>query len=244
MFCQDIEVAQRGNSIAVALPMSARDGDSMMAYLTPSAGGYRVSDKGSTMMRLSYEHDLSQLLSGARSQLLKTILSENGLEEDDGEFYLDVSADDLAHGLFTFGQGLTRAEDIGLWTRGRVESTFYDDLRDVLHSFLPNDAIEEEYVVPGIPNADMYPVDYYVHTNRRPLYLFGVNGSSKARLATIILQHLQNSRHDFDSLVVCADIDNLPKRDRNRLMNAANDVVPTLQETSVIQQKVEHRLAV
>lgn len=242
-FCSDVRVALSGEKVSVSLPMSARDGDRMTAYLSQTAGGWRISDMGTTMMRLSYENDLGRLLTGARAQLFETILNENGLSEDDGKLYLDVSADALTRGLFTLGQGLTRIEDIGLWTRNRTESTFYEDLRILLCGFLPaGGQLEENYIVPGLPSAESYPVDFRVQTGGRPLYLFGVNGKDKAMLTTIILQHLQQNHQSFDSMVVCSNIDDIPKPDRRRLMNAANDVVPYIQDASALKQKIEHRM--
>lgn len=243
-FCSDVRVVMNGENISVSLPMSARDGDRMTAYLRQTAGGWRISDMGTTMMRLSYENDLARLLTGARGLLFETILTENGLAEDDGELYIDVSADALTRGLFTLGQGLTRVEDIGLWTRNRIESTFYEDLRELLCEFLPTEKIEDDYIVPGLPNAESYPVDYFIRTGGRPLYLFGVNGKDKAMLTTIILQHLQQNHQSFDSMVVCSNIDEIPKPDRRRLMNAANDVIPYIQDASAIKQKLEHRMQV
>lgn len=241
-FCQDVRVTLSEGKASVALPMSARDGDQIMAYLSQTTAGWRISDMGTTMMRLSYENDLSKLFTGARGQLLETILKEGGLEEDDGEIFVEVPADALPRGLFTLGQGLTRIEDIGLWTRTRIESTFYDDLRTILDGFLPREAFEESYVVPSIPNGESYPVDYFIHTAGRPLYLFGVNTKEKAMLTTIILQHLQKARHNFDSMVICSNVEEIPKPDRRRLLNAANDVVATIQDTDAIRQKIEHRL--
>lgn len=241
-FCSDVSVMVRDDKLSVSLPMSARDGDRMTAYLSPIAGGWRVSDMGTTMMRLSYENDLGRLLTGARGQLFETILKENGLFEDDGELYLDVPADALTRGLFTLGQGLTRVEDIGLWTRNRIESTFYEDLKELLREFVPSQDMDEGYIVPGLPSAESYPVDYLIRTGGRPLYLFGVNGKDKAMLTTIILQHLQQSSHSFESMVVCANIDEIPKQDRRRLMNAANDVIPYIQDAPAIRKKIEHRM--
>lgn len=198
---------------------------------------------GTTMMRLSYENDLSKLFSGARGQLLEKILNESGLAEDDGELFMEVPADALPRGLFTLCQGLTRVEDIGLWTRTRVESTFQEDLKAILAGFLPADTLEEGYIVPQIPSGESYPIDYYIHTSGRPLYVFGVNTKEKAMLATIILQHLQKARHSFDSMVICSNIEDIPKPDKRRLLNAANDVVATIQDIDAIRQKIEHRLS-
>ena len=73
------------------------------------------------------------------------------------------------------------------------------------------------------------------------VYRTWVHGTSKARLTTIILQHMQAHDVAFDSMVVCSDIEELPKADRARLMIAANSVLPSVHNTSTIEQKIRHR---
>lgn len=242
-FCSDVRVALREGHISISLPMSGRDGDRMTIYVSSTAGGWRLSDMGATFMRLSYENDLNKLMAGARGQLYETILKENGLSENDGEICLNVPADGLIRGLFTLGQGLSRVEDIGLWTRSRIESTFYDDLAEVIRGIVPAEKIHPDHIVTGLPSAENYPVDYYIETDVRPLYLFGVNGKEKAMLVTIILQHLMSHHVNFESMVICSNLDDIPKMDRRRLTNAANDVISNIQDVTAIRQKVQHRLS-
>lgn len=242
-FCEDVVVRARGDLLTVSIPMVARDGDGLTAYLSRTTGGWRISDAANTLMRLSYENDVNKLLGGGRGNLYAQILAESGLQEDDGELYLEVPANGLTQGLFNLGQGITRVEDLALWTTSRVESTFLEDLKTALLSFLPADRIEVDYLVPDLPGAENYPVDFCIHTGGRPLYLFGVNNQEKARLATIILQHLQHNGSPFESMAVCADFDAIPRKDRNRLMIAANDIVPQAADIASIRQKVKHRLA-
>tara|TARA_R110001606_G_scaffold30344_3_gene93812 strand:+ start:695 stop:1474 length:780 start_codon:yes stop_codon:yes gene_type:complete len=242
-FCQEVAVQLRpGNIARVSLPLSMRDGDLLTAYIKPIAGGWRVSDAGGTMMRLSYEHDLTKFFQGTKKRLFDMIMAEHGLTEDDGDIYVEVSADRLMKGLFSLAQGMTRVEDLGLWTRQRVESTFYEDLEAYLHSFLPAEGIIKDYIVPKLPGAEMYPVDYFIPTKGRPLYLFGVNNKEKAMLVTIVLQHLAQLHHDYDSMVVCANLDDIPKPDRNRMVVAANDIIPSVADFAAIRPKIEHRL--
>lgn len=243
-FCRDVGVTAVDQNVAsIALPMTGRDGVHIMAYASQSSGGWRISDMGSTLMRLSYENDLAKLLIGARAKLFDTVLKESGISEDDGELFLNVPADALPFGLFTLGQGVTRIEDLGLWTRGRVETAFYDDLRQIVSDVVPRDKIIENYAVPGISNSADYPVDYFVDTGARPLYLFGVLNRDKARLATIILQHLSRHASPFESMIVYADMDEIPRQDVARLLVAANDVVPSISEKDAIEQKIRHRMA-
>jgi len=193
-------------------------------------------------MRLSYENDLSRLLSGARERLYLAILEESGLKEDDGELFTEVALDGLVTGLFALAQGVLRVEDLGLWTRTRVESTFSDDLRTLLRSIVGAEELIENYEVPGLPNAESYPVDFCIKTSGVPLYIFGIQNKDKARLTTIILQHLAKHQQDFNSMVVYSDVDEIPKADTKRLMNAANDAVASIDDADVIRSKITHRL--
>lgn len=237
-------MVQRASDFAVSLPIVGRDGDHLTAYVSDQTAGWRVSDMGATLMRLSYENDLPKLLTGARKKLFLAVLQEAGLTEDDGEIFIEVPADALSKGLFALGQGATRVEDLGLWTRTRVENTFNDDLRSVLLDIVGVNGFIEGYEVPGISNSENYPVDFYVKTPGLPLYVFGVQHRDKARLTTIILQHLSAHNQKFNSMVVYSDVDDIPKIDAKRLMNAANDAVASIGDSIVIRSKIAHRLAI
>lgn len=241
-FCGNVGIRSSGDLVAVSLPMTARDGDAFSVYLSRTKSGWRLSDAASTMMRLSYENDLNKLLSGPKGRLYDTILAESGLKEDDGEIYTEVPADQLIAGLFRVGQGLSRIEDIALWTRSRVESTFYSDLRAALYGVVPSDEITEAYI-PEFEGGEDYQVDYRIEAPTRPLFVFGVNGKDKARLTTITLLKLKAAGTRFDSMIVCNDIADLPRADESRLLAAANDVVPSISNVVAIREKIEHRRA-
>ncbi|TCT10954.1 uncharacterized protein DUF1828 [Paralcaligenes ureilyticus] len=194
-------------------------------------------------MRLSYENDLSKLLSGARQKLFTSVLLESGLQEGDGEIFIEVPADSLSHALFTLSQGVIRLEDLGLWTQNRVESTFYDDLRRLIVETVPTEDLAEDYIVPNVPAAENYPVDFFIKTNGNPLYLFGVLSKDKAMLSTIIIQHLRASGAKFDAMIVYQDIDSIPKQHTKRLMSAANDTVASIDDHDAIKEKIKHRRA-
>lgn len=241
--CGSVYVTQRHGMIAVNLPMSARDGDVIVAYLKPDSGGWKISDMATTMMRLSYEHDLNKILSGTRGKLYQTLLSEVGLNDDDGELFMLTDTPSLTRNLFAFAQGITRIYDLGLWSSSRTESSFYDDLKDTLISIVGEENITEDYLA-DVPNNGDYPVDFMIETKtKRPLYVFGIGNKDKARLATITLQHLSVNNDSFDSMIICSNASDLPKKDMNRLMFAANDIVPDMSDINSITRKINHRIA-
>ncbi|NYH99601.1 hypothetical protein [Cupriavidus plantarum] len=120
----------------------------------------------------------------------------------------------------------------------RAESTFFDDIRNHLYAIVSKDLVRENYLIPGLPNAANYPVDFYIEGDKKPLYLFGVSTRDKAMLTTIVLQHLNASNVEFRSMVVFKDYADLPRKDFSRLMNAANDMVSSLDADEAFERKI------
>lgn len=242
--CADVKITSQGEGLLhVSTPFTFPDGDSYSIYLQPlDAGGFRVTDLGGTLMHLSYENEISKFREGTRGRVFAQILAELDLADDNGEFFIDTSADRLGASIFKFGQALTRIHDLTFLNRVRVESTFYEDLRQKLAERIDSTRIVEGYTVPGLANADDYPIDFCITGARQPLYLFGVPTADKARLATIILQHLNLSNLEFHSMIVFQNSTDIPVKDLSRLMNAANDMISSLDATDTLDRKL--RLAV
>lgn len=248
--CADVQIIERNDGyFFVDTPFEFSDGDHYSLFLKflPS-GGLRITDRGTTFMRMSYLNDLAKFRDGSRGRLLEQVVANAGLHEDGGEFYMDVSGDQLGPALVRFGQAITRVHDLTFLNKNRVASTFYDDLREQVQGIVGTEDVIENYIVPGLPMAEAYPVDLFVKGERSPLYIFGVPDQAKARLATIIIQylrlHLNNdpTRLRFKSLVVFQDQANIPHKDRGRLINAASMMVNTLDARDDMRFKVQEAL--
>lgn len=226
-------------------PFAFPDGDHYPVYVQAlPTGGVRLSDGGHTLLHLSYENEVSAFRQGTRGRLLEQILGETGIQEEAGEFYLEVSLDGIAEGVFRLGQGLTKVCDLMFLNRVRVRSTFYEDLDAVLLDILPEEKITRDYIDTRMENAADYPIDYYIPgRNNVPLYLFGVPGRDKARLVTIILERLL--RHDlaFDSILVFENQQEMPRPDVARLTNVGGEMVASLDASRDLRRKITWKAA-
>ena len=147
-----------------------------------------------------------------------TVQQQVEYDEEKGCFYVDTSIDHRADVVFRLGQTLTRIYDLTFLNRSHVASTFYDDLQEQIKALVPEEKIHRDYHVPGIPDAQNYPVDFYIETRKsKPLYLYGMPNRDKARLTTIFLQYLLQQGAQFDSLLVFQDQQEIPQQMRNML---------------------------
>lgn len=240
--CADVSVIDRPDgSVLVDTPFYFPDGDGFSMYLERlSSGGFKLSDKGITMMRLSYEQDIDKIREGTRAKVFDQVLAEMGVADAGGEIYLETPADKIGDGIFRLGQALTRIHDLSFLNRVQVESTFYEDLRESLADIVGEELLIKDYAAP-VPRGEEYRADFAVDATR-PLLVFGVPSQTKARLATVVIQYLQQQNFNFRSLVVYSDMAALPRADVVRLTNAANDQLASIEPTAM-RRKVEIALA-
>ncbi|MCY4458819.1 MAG: DUF1828 domain-containing protein [Albidovulum sp.] len=186
--CADVKIYRREDDVLMMeSPFTFPDGDHFPIYLSETTGGgVKLSDRGHTLMQISYEHDVELFYDGARASLRDHIVRESGIEEVEGIFSIEAPPDLVAATLFKFGQALTKIHDLTFLSRERVASMFYEDLRELVFTILDEDVVETDYIPPEVPDAIHYPVDYrFAGKNGKSVFLYGIPGRDKARLTII-----------------------------------------------------------
>ncbi len=245
--CEEVRIDRRPDgALMLRAHFEFPDGDRYPIHLSAAAsGGLRLSDRGHTLMHLSYEHEIDSFMDGTRGMLLERIMGETGLgwDGDSGALCLDTAPENLPQALFVFGQALTRVYDLTLLSRSNVGSTFYDDLADLLFSFVDEVRIEQNFQ-PDVPNADAYPVDYRIDGKGDvPLFVYGVPNRDKARLATIMLSHFHRHALRFESIIVFERQAEIPRADLARLSDVGGDMISSLASHEDFNRKLLQRVA-
>ena len=245
--CEEVRVEQRPDgALVLRTHFAFPDGDRYPIHLSESAsGGLRLSDRGHTLMHISYDHDVDSFMDGTRGVILERIMGETGLrwDGDRGVLCFDTAPDRLPEAIFIFGQALTKVYDLTLLSRSNVGSTFYDDLADLLFSFVDEAQIERDHQ-PDVPNAQAYPVDYRIEGKSGvPLFLYGVPNRDKARLTTIMLSYFHRHELRFDSILVFQDQAEIPRMDLARLSDVGGDMISSLASHEDLSRKLWQRVA-
>ena len=240
LMCAEVKLIPKSDElILVDTPFFFADGDPYQIYIKEMPGGIiRLTDMGHTLMHLSYENEIDKFREGTRSKIVDQIKVETGVEEDNGEYYIDTHLENLGFTIFRLGQALTKMNDLTFLNRARAESTFYEDLQEQLFKIVGEEKVVKDYFFEEMENARDYPIDYRIEGKHAPLFLFGIPNRDKARLTTIILERLWRTKSDFDSILIFSDQGSIPKQDLARLSNAGGEMIASLDAENDFARKL------
>lgn len=242
--CKEVAVERRpDNALMIRTQFEFPDGDRYPIHLSEiKPGGLRLSDRGHTLMHMSYEHDVDSFLDGPRGMLLERIMGESGLQWDGGAFCLDTSPEGISDAIFRFGQALTRVYDLTLLSRSITGSTFYDDLANLIPTLVNDTTVQSDYQ-PNVPNPQNYQVDYCIEGKNFPVFLYGVPNRDKARLTTIMLSYFHLNGLQFESILVFENQSEIPRLDLARLSDVGGDMISSLESHNDLKRKLDKRVA-
>lgn len=250
LLCENLRASVRvhqrdDNVLMLESPFTFPDGDHYPVYLSETASGsVKLSDRGHTLMHISYEHDVDAFYSGVRASLREQIVREYGIDEEEGVFSMEVAPSQIANALFVFGQALTKIHDLTFLSRDRTASTFYEDLKALLFTIVDEESVDIDYIPGSVPDGNNYPVDYHIKGREsRPLFLYGVPNRDKARLTTISLSHFLLHKLVFDSMIVFSDQQEIPRLDLARLTNVSGTAVSSLDAEDDFRRKIHQHAA-
>jgi len=241
-FQTQVEFYQRRVGIwQLILPIFHEDGDMVDIFVSasPSTNGWvRIKDLGLTLMRLSYNFEIN---TPTKERMLETLLIQNGVMEDDGEFYLDSHPDLIFQNIMQFIGLIQKVCNMRLLQRDTIKSLFYEELEvfvfDSLAQFKP-----QKNSVP-LDNYPVLDVDYVLETARKPFFLYGVLNKDKAKTAAIGLLEFQKANMPFMGLIVYENMEEIPKKSATYLTKNADKQFTSLDDFRSSGVQVIERLA-
>ena len=210
----------------ILIPVFHEDGDMIEIYLDmTNPEKIRICDFGMTIMRLSYEYDID---TPRKTKVLDKILSENRVQEENGNIFLDMEPDNLYGSVMQISQVIAKVSGMKYFKREVIKSLFYEDLDNYIinnlkkyHPIKNTNPIEEE---------DELVVDYEFQLGKRPIYLFGIRDGYKARLVALCCKTFMLKELNFMSFIVHENLLSLSKRDQAIITSASDKQFPDLED--------------
>jgi hypothetical protein len=196
----------------VFTPFQFPDGDSLAIVLRHLGDQWILSDEGHTLMHLSYSIDETDLVRGGRARIIEDAITAFSLQDVDGQLALPVPDEKFGEALFDYVQALLKITDVTYLTRERVQTTFMEDLRQLIVSRLPGDRATFRWHEPQLDPEAKYEVDVRIAGRTRPLFVFGLANDDKVRDATITLQQLESWQVRGASLGIFEDQQDITRK--------------------------------
>ncbi|MGN6401398.1 MAG: DUF1828 domain-containing protein [Flavisolibacter sp.] len=217
---------KRPDIYQLLLPIYHEDGDMVDLFITPTGDNkYALCDYGLTLQRLSYSYDID---TPNKESILQKILSENKLTEQEGNICLETTTENIYTDIMHITQAYAKIGSMRYFKREVIENLFMEILDEFIFSELA-DFNPQKKVLP-IPERDDLEADYSFQPNGKPVFLFGIKDTYKARLATITYQAYLMQQLKFHGWIVTENMDALPKKDRSRLLNACDKSFTSLDD--------------
>ena len=220
---------RRPGVVQVLAPLFHEDGDMVDIVLDEPRNGtnkFRISDHGMTLMRLTYSYELD---TENKQRIFNRILAENQIQEENGRLYIETEPEGLYPAILQFAQTVAKVSSMQFFRREVIQSLFYEQLAEFIEERL-GEYNPRAHALP-IPDHDEYEVDYQFDVGPRPLYLFGVKDTDKARLVTISCLDFQKRSLPFKSVMVHQDFESgITRKDRIRITSAADKQFTSLDD--------------
>ncbi|MBI4723271.1 MAG: DUF1828 domain-containing protein [Candidatus Stahlbacteria bacterium] len=217
---------KRKNIYQLIIPIYYEDGDMMDIYIQLLENGrIKVCDFGKTLMHLSYSFDID---TDNKEKIFNQILSQNHIENNDGNLYIDTNSNNLYSSVMQLSQVMAKISNMRLYKREVIKSLFFELFAEFVTTKLQKyEPIPDYY---PIDRHEEYKVDFRFNHCPRPIFLFGVPDSAHARLTTISCLKFQTEKIAFRSVAVLESLDSLSRKDQARLMSASDKEFSSLDD--------------
>jgi len=204
----------------IIAPIFYEDGDMIDLFLDTRANNpslIRITDSGLTLMKLSYTFDID---TPNKQRLFEKILTENHIGFQGGEIYIDSTPEDLGISLLHISQVIAKVSSLQYLKRQVITSLFYEQLGAFITKDLASFDPKPDYA--PLPDRPELEADWFFSLKDKPLFLFGVRDSSKARLSAISCLEFQKRNIPFRSVIVHESFELLRKKDQSIITNASD----------------------
>lgn len=264
----EVRLEERSDGVLMLdTPFVFPDGDNYSIYFSIEENGdFLLSDKGNTIMHLSYKYDVDSIFNDENQYAIMLQIAKNAhieMDEGAGNFWVKTDAKSLPETIFRFGQALTKIYDLSFISR--YESAVKDaklEARDerskplsqtefdsaiqlTLHETLGPQKFTRNFspefgpiFSPQTPHGK-YTVDYKFDGKRDiPVFLYGINSPSKAKDVTISLGYFHRASLKFNNLVVLRSEDCIKAPERERLLDAGAENIFLLENKPALERKI------
>ena len=201
------------NRFRIFNPYEFDDGDHYSIFLKKEDGFWKFTDEAHTIMHMSYDMDISSLKKeGTRQKIITNIISNFGLEENEGALSIKIDNDDFGSAFYNFIHALIKITDLSYLSRESVRSAFYEDFKSLISETVPEERLTFNYTHPMYDKEGKYPVDCRINGMPKPIFLFAIPNDSKCKDVMIAMYLFERWGIKYHSVSIFEDQEQINRR--------------------------------
>lgn len=242
--CSPFDLIESGaDRYFVDTPFIHDDGDALRILLKQKGQDWRLSDEGSTLMRLTYYIDPADLKKGNRKQIIDRVLLAHGIQRSGDELFLPIQGQNYGDALYDFAQALIHISDIEFLTRDKVKSTFREDFKHFFTSAVPRNQRRFKWHDATLDKQKKYIVDCRIETPGDPIFIFALSSDSQTKDATIALHQFDKWGMQFQSIALFENQESISRKALAQLTDICDKQFSSLEgNQAIITQKLERMM--
>lgn len=199
------------------------DGDFVTVYSEATLHGYRYTDIGETLSKLS--RDDKHGTSDRVLSVVSAICSDFGIEIENDQLVFNYGPDTVGKNLLNYCQAIVQISGLDYLSQQRRQSTFPDQLDQLIHASVePNRKVERNWTFDNYDPHRVYAVDYRMDGRGAPVNLFCVSSVVKSTLVAATANFLAAHNDDAKTMIVVDPQLALGPKNTERLQLSAQQI--------------------
>lgn len=200
--CAEFSFYERNGKLYLISPFYYDDGDGLHIAIEPiDDNKFRITDEGTSLMRLTYDLDISQINKGTRKDVIDSLIGHYGIKDRLGEYVIETSKDNISDAVFRMVHFCIRISDIDFLSKGNVRNTFIEDFKQEAHLYFGKDAKLDWYDEEKDEKGE-YKVDIVIEDSGHNIGVFPMYTDYQLMNNTITIYHLKEWGYQFNFLGV------------------------------------------
>lgn len=210
---KDISLVDEGQfKFRVLNPFRFNDGDHFSIFLKKEGDDWFFSDEGDTLIHLSYEIEEKDLRKGNRQKLLTEALAIFNTSESEGALIYKTDEKSCGRDFFEFVQAISKVADLDYLSRQVVYSTFIQDVKHFVSSFIPKDRLTFDWYDKNHDPGGHYTVDCRINGMIKPVLVFALPNDERVSVATISILQFERWKIPFRSIAIFEDQEKINRK--------------------------------
>ena len=211
--CEEITIEEENEHLyRINTPFGFDDGDSYLIFLEWKPDGYIISDRGHTLMHISYWTDTERFFEGRRGKTLEAIINRFGLNFESGEIKLRTAAENIGEAVFHYLQALDKITDMEYLDREQIRTLFVEDVVHFVQHELERYNPKKDWHDRETDPEGKYKAHVALGNRNKMVLVYALAGDDVTRDATISLHYLSRSNIRYKSVGIFRDQEIINRR--------------------------------